>query len=156
MREARGPLILLAVLVVAAAVWFVVQWRSGPTGPRLLQPIEAVPFDFEDVPVRSPDLRVGPARVRGSIQDGFSSWLVIIACAEPEGCTGEFKIDVRFHTGSDKRRLAFVNRAEAPMEGDLLFQGLQDPSTPVVRIDELSLDVRSLGAPSEIPFGVID
>ena len=156
MREARGPLILLAVLVVAAAVWFVVQWRSDRTGPKLLQPIEAVPFDFEDVPVRSPDLRVGPARVRGSIQDGFSSWLIMMACAEPDGCTGEFEIEVGFHTGSDKRRLVFVNRSEAPMEGDLRFQGLQDPSTPVVRIDELSLDVRSLGAPSEIPYGVID
>jgi len=77
-------------------------------------------------------------------------------CAEPDGCTGEFGIKVSFHTGSDHRQLVLVNHFEAPMGGELRFQGLQDPSTPVDRIDGLALDVRVSGVPSEIPYGVID
>ena len=156
MREARGPLILLGVLVVAAVVWFAVQWRSDRNRPARLEVVEATLFDFAAVAVTSPDLLVGPARVRGAIQDGFSSWLVTMDCAQPDGCTGEFGIEVSFHTGSDRRQLVLVNRFEAPMGGELRFEGLQDPSTPVDRIDGLALDVRVSGVPSEIPYDVID
>ena len=156
MRDARGPLILLVVLVVAAVVWFAIQWRSDQERPTRLEPIEATLFDFDAVAVTSPDLLVGPARVRGAIQDGFSSWLVMMDCAQPDGCTGEFGIKVSFHTGSDRRQLVLVNRFEAPMGGELRFEGLQDPSTPVDRIDGLALDVRVLGAPSVLPYDVID
>lgn len=156
MREGRGPLILIAVLVVAAVVWFAVHRRSEINRPMRLEPVEAVRFEFEKVAVGSSDLRVGPARVRGAIQQGFTSWLVMMECAEAEGCIGEFAVTVSYHTGTERRQVVLVNRLEAPMGGELRFQGLQDPSTQVLRIDELTLDVRSSGAPSVLPYDVID
>lgn len=157
MRDARGLLILLAVVVVAAAVvWFSIHRRSDETGPVLLGPAEKVLFDFGGLAVRSPDLRVGEARVRGASQGEFSSWLVTMNCGEPDGCTGEFGITLSFDTGSGDRKIVLVNGLEVPMGGELRFQGLQDPSTPVERIDKLVLEVQSIGAPTELPYGVID
>jgi hypothetical protein len=77
-------------------------------------------------------------------------------CGEPDGCAGEFGITVSFDTGSGDRQLLLVNGLEVPMGGELRFQGLQDPSTPVERIDKLVLEVQSIGAPIELPYGVID
>lgn len=157
MREARGLLILLGVVVVGAlVVWFAIGRRGGETRRPTLEPVKAVLFDFEGVAVKSPDLRVGQARVRGAIQDGFSSWLVMMDCMETDGCAGEYGVKVNFHTGSDPRELVLANAFDVPMGGELRFQGLQDPSTPVDRIDKLVLEVRSSGAPSELPYDVID
>ncbi len=157
MRDARGLLILLAVLVVAAAVvWFSIHRRSDEPGPVLLETAETVLFDFAGLAVRSPDLRVGEARVRGANQGEFSSWLVVMDCEEPEGCAGEFGVTVSFDTGSADRQIVLVNDLQVPMGGELRFQGLQDPSTPVERIDKLVLEVRLMGAPIELPYDVID
>ncbi len=157
MREARGLLILLAVVVVGAlVVWFAIGRRGGESSSPALEPFEAILFDFDDVAVTSPDLQVGQARVRGAIQDGFSSWLVMMDCAQADGCAGEFAVKVSYHTGSEGRELVLANALEVPMGGELRFQGLQDPSTPVDRIDKLSLEVRSSGGPSELPYDVID
>lgn len=157
MRETRGLLILLAVVIVGAlVVWFAIGRRGGESRSPAMEPVEAILFDFDEVAVRSPDLRVGQARVRGAIQDGFSSWLVVVDCAQTDGCAGEFAVRVSYHTGSEARELVLANGLEVPMGGELRFQGLQDPSTPVDRIDKLSLVVRSLGGPSELPYDVID
>jgi hypothetical protein len=141
-------LILLGVVVVAAlAVWFATSDRDGEDA-AMVAPDEVsrtVRFEFDDLSVRSPDLKVGPARVRGAIQEGFSSWLVMMDCAEPDGCAGEFALELSFDTGADRRDFVLTSRGEVPHDGELRFEGLQDPSTPVARVVGLSLEVRSRG-----------
>lgn len=146
MRDSRGLLILLTVVVAAAVVvWFATR-TPGPPAP-VPTPAEpetdtTVRLDFDDLPVDSPDLAVGPARVRVAIQDGFSSWSVIIDCAEPEGCAGELAARVDLDAGDDERQVVLAGRVDVPAGGELHFEGLQDPATPVAGINRVSLEVR--------------
>lgn len=147
MRDSRGLLILLVVVVAAAAV---VWWLTGPRDEgSTVTPDESGPvrFQFPEVAVRSPELAVGPADVRGAISPDHTSWLVITSCLEPAGCAGELALEIRYDTGVGSRVLRLVTRCDAPQGGELRFEGLQDPSTPVRRIERLTLEVTERGAP---------
>ena len=149
MRDSRGLLILLAlVVVVATVVWFAT--RLEPVSPRPTpeedQPIR---FRFSDVKVKSPDLEVVEPEVRGAIRTTYSSWLVTLNCAEPEGCAGEFAIEVRYHTGSDSERIVIATRCDVPNGAELRFEGLQDSPTPVDHIEYLTLEVLERGVPGQ-------
>ncbi len=144
MRDSRGLLIALAVVVVvvvAAVAWWATRPQPGPTRdvPDEIKPVE---FDFTEIAVESPELEVGRAKVKGVIYPTYTTWRVTMDCAEPKGCTGEFAIDLSYHAGSEIRRLVIINRCEAPVGRELRFEGLQDQSTPVDRIEKLSLAVR--------------
>jgi hypothetical protein len=148
-RNARVWWLLLAVAaVVAVVVWFV----SGPepikTTPRPERD-EPVRFSHDEVAVDSARLEVGAASVRGAIHPGYTSWLVIVGCAEPDGCAGEFSVTIEYHTGTESRRIEVENRCDVPFGGEMRFEGLQDPSTPVGRIDELTLEVLERRRPGE-------
>jgi len=149
-REFRGLLIVIAVVVaLAAALWLVNRPKHQPS--RLIpENDEPVRFRFNDVSISSPDLEVVEPEVRGSTRSTYSSWLVVLNCAEPEGCAGKFAIEVRYHTGDESRRLVIVNRCDVPNGGELRFEGLQDPPTPVDRIEGLTLEVLERGASDEI------
>jgi hypothetical protein len=146
-RDIRGLLIVVAVVVaLAAAVWLVNRPKHQPS--RLVpENDEPVRFRFADVSITSPDLEVVEPEVRGSTRSTYSSWLVVLSCAEPEGCAGEFAVEVKYHTGDESRRVVIVNRCEVPNGGEMRFEGLQDPSTPVDRIEGLTLEVRERGTP---------
>ena len=147
MRDLRGLLILTAVvLVVATVVWLA---RSPKPGPTRLEPEEDQPirFRFVELSIDSPDLEVVAPEVRGAIRRTYSSWLVTLSCAEPEGCAGEFTIEVRYHTGNESERIVIATRCDVPLGGELRFEGLQDPSTPIDRIEGLTLEVLERGAP---------
>jgi len=140
-RGARVWWVLLAVVaVVVVVVWFV----SGPepmtTTPRPERD-EPVRFSHDELTVESAELEVGTASVRGAIHPGYISWLVIVGCAEPEGCAGEFSVTIEYHTGTESRRIEVENRCDVPVGAEMRFEGLQDPSTPVGRIDKLILEV---------------
>lgn len=156
MTGARGLLILLAIIVALV----VVVWTIGcppkeeTTPPR--KRAEPVRFNHEDITVKSPDLEVGPATVRGSIFESYLSWVVIIGCAEPEGCAGEFNVTIDYDTGSESRKIIVDNRCEVPMGGELRFEGFQDPATPVAAIGRLTLDVVALGSLDELEVEEIE
>ena len=150
MRELRPLLIVVAVVVaLAAAVWLVNRPKHEPS--RLIpENDEPVRFRFNDVSISSPDLEVVEPEVRGSTRSTYSSWLVVLKCAEPEGCAGTFAIEVRYHTGGESRRLVIRDRCDVPNGGELRFEGLQDPPTPVDRIEGLTLEVLERGVSDEI------
>lgn len=152
MRDSRGLLLLLAVVVVAAvAVWLLT--RRAPESPRRVLPSEAPEterLEFDEVRVDSPDLEVGPARVRTAIQEGFSSWLVIVECAETRGCVGELAADVEYDTGAGSDHVVLAGRFDVAAGGELRFEGLQDPSTPVEAIDRVTLAVRHRGSEGDV------
>lgn len=150
MRDIRGLLIVVAVVVaLAAAVWLVTRPKHEPS--RLIpENDEPVRFRFDDVSIASPDLEVVEPEVRGSIRSTYSSWLVVMKCAEADGCAGEFTLEVKYLTGDERRRLLIVNRLEVPYGGELRFEGLQDPPAPVDRIEGLFLELLEPGASDEI------
>jgi len=138
----RGLLIVVAaVLVVAALVWLAT--RSEPEPPRVERDeAEPVRFEFAEIPVTSPEIDVGPAEIRGAVYPDYSSWRVTMSCDEPDGCTGEFALEVSYRSGSEARRVAFINRCEAPLGQTLRFEGVQDLAAPIDGIDRVVLKVR--------------
>jgi len=148
-RDSRGLLILLVVVVViAAGVWL---WTRPQPDRGLGEPTDREPirFHYSEVAVRSPDLEVGPADVKGAIHPDYTSWRVTLTCGEIEGCAGEFAVELRYTTGSDDERLVLVSRCDVPSGGEMLFGGLQDPPTPVGRIERLSLEMRERATPGQ-------
>lgn len=144
-------LLILAALIV---VFVVVVWYIGCPHPEETPPrperSEPLRFDHNEFKVESPDLEVGPASVRGAIHPSYLSWVVVIDCAEPEGCTGELKLTIEYDTGSETRRIIVDNRCDVPLGGELRFEGFQDPPTPVSRIKSLTLDVVDRSPPIEL------
>jgi hypothetical protein len=155
MRDSRGLLILLVVVVVlAAAVWW---WTRPRPEPPSRQPTRQEPIRFHhtEVAVRSPDLSVGDAEIHGAIHPDYTSWQVSMPCDEPEGCAGEFAVEVRYDAGAGSGRLVLLGRGDVPSGGRLRFEGLQDPPTAVDGVDRVTLEVRSrgrAGAEVEIPL----
>jgi len=149
-RDFRGLLVVVAVVVtLAAGVWLVNRPKHQPS--RLIpENDEPVRFRFADVTITSPDLEVVESEIRGSTRSTYTSWLVVLNCAELEGCAGEFALEVRYHTGSESRRLVMINSCDVPNGGELRFEGLQDPPIPVDRIEGLTLEVLERGASDEI------
>ena len=149
MRESRGLLIVVVVVVaLAALVWFLNRPEHEPS--RLIpDENEPVRFRFSDVSLRSPDLEVSEAEVRGSIRSSYTSWLVVMKCAEPEGCAGELAVEVRYAGGDETRRLSLVTLCDVPDGGEIRFEGLQDPATPIEGIEQLTLEVRERGVSGE-------
>lgn len=158
LRDSRGWLVALAVVViavVAAVVWFATRPRPEP--PRVAPDETApVPFRYSEIAVKSPDLEVGLAEIRGAISPTYMTWRITMDCAEPEGCTGELAVDVRYRVDNESRRIVLINRCEAALGDELRFEGLQDSSTPIDRIEGLSLDVRDRRGfdqgPIEVPL----
>lgn len=143
-----GPRVLLIVLAIVVAlvtaVWFFTRPQPEVTTPppKLDEPLR---FSYEGLAVKSADLLVGTASVRGAIHSGYLSWVVIANCAEPEGCAGEFRVEIEYDTGSETRKIIVDARCDVPLGGELRFEGLQDPPTPVSRIEGLELEVVEFG-----------
>ncbi len=155
MRDFRGLLIVIAVAVaLAAVVWLVSRPEHEPS--RLIPEVdEPVRFRFADVAVASPGLAVGGAEIRGAIRPTYSSWLVVLTCAEPDGCAGEFAIEVSYHTGEASRKLGIVQHCDVANGGELRFEGIQDPPTPIDRIERLTLEVVERNIPGQ-PAGTVE
>ena len=152
MRDSRGLLLLLVVVVAAAIVVWLLTRRepAAPTPQPPAETPETVRLEFDDVRVDSPDLAVGSARVRTAIQQGFSSWLVIVECAETDGCAGELAVDVGYDTGDGRDHVVLAGRFDVPDGGEMRFQGLQDPATTVAAVDRVTVEVRHRGAERDL------
>lgn len=150
MRRFIGLLIICVIIAgaIAAAIWF--RTRSAPAAAEPERPAP-VRFNHTDVAVASPDLNVGSADVRGAYGPGHTSWRVETTCEEPEGCNGSFRVEVRFDSGSGEQRITIGSYVDAPLGGTMRFEGLQDPSTAVMAIKRVSLEVRSRGTLGETP-----
>jgi hypothetical protein len=148
-RDSRGLLVVIAVVVVlAAVVWLVSRPEHVPE--RLIPEDNApVRFRFVDVAVTSPDLQVVAPEIRGAFRSTYSSWLIVLTCAEPDGCAGEFALEVSYDSGGESRKLAIVEQCDVANGGELRFEGLQDPSTPIDRVERLTLTVLDRKVPGQ-------
>lgn len=144
MRESRGLLILLVVVVLTAGlVWFFT--RPKPPAPSEVapEPDAPVPFHFAEVPVRSPDLVVEELQVSGAVAGNHTSWVVTATCAEPEGCVGELLAEVRFLSENGKGEIRLLGEFDVPSGDVLRFEGLQNGYHSVEEIDRVAIEVRS-------------
>lgn len=150
MRRSTGLLIICVIVVVAVAAAILLRTRgsSAPAEPDRPEPVR---FHHTDVAVASPDLDVGPADVRGAYGPGHTSWRVETICEEPEGCNGSFRVEVRFDSGSGEKRITIGSYVDVPSGGPMRFEGLQNPSTAVLAIKRVSLEVHSRGTPGQKP-----
>lgn len=153
-RASRGLLIVVvAVLVMAALVWLATRSRPEPPGVER-DAAGPIRFEFVGITVTSPDLEVGPAEIKGAVYSDYSSWRATMSCNEPDGCTGEFALEVDYRAGGEARRVVFINRCEAAMGGALRFEGLQDQSAPVDAIDGVTLEIRDRRGLDQKPAAV--
>ena len=155
MRNTRGLVVLLVAVAVVATVLFLASRRRSapPAEPAVDQPVR---FSASDVPLTSTDLRVTLEAVRGATYPSYTSWIVELVCAEPDGCAGDFEVEVRFHGGGERRRLVMFDRFDVPDTGVLRFEGMQNASVPVTDIDGVALAVRQRSRPGAPPADVID
>lgn len=158
MRDSRGLVIALTVVVVVVVV-AVAWWASRPQpGPTRTEPDDFTPvvFDFAEISVKSPELEVGRAEINGAVYPAYTSWRVTMDCAEPDGCTGEFALEVSYNSGTEIRRIVIINRCEAAVGDELRFEGLEDRPAPIDGIEKVSLVVRDrrgiAGERVEIPL----
>lgn len=156
MRDSRGLLILLAVVVVIAGV---VWWLTRPQ-PETVEPVATgegpIRFEFVDVPVKSPDLEISSAEVRGAHRAGFTSWTVTMTCEESDGCVGKLVLAVEYAAGNDDGRVMIVDRVDLPEGGELRFLGIEDPGVEVDTIERITLEVRDRQQPNASEAMVFD
>ena len=156
MRDSRGLLILLAVVVVVAGI---VWWLTRPQ-PETVVPVVhqegPVRFEFSDHPVDSPDLEVSNAEVRGVYLSGVNSWTVTTNCARSAGCVGKVVLEVEYASGNDDGRVLIVDRVDLPDGGELRFQGIEDPGLQVGVIRKITLEVLDRRPPSSSEAMVFD
>jgi hypothetical protein len=151
MGDRRGLLVgivVIAVLGILLAGWL--RWR-GSEPPPIEGEGELQRFAFAEVALDSPDLAVAIDEVRGVVHSGHTSWSVTLTCAERDGCAGELAATVDYRGGSENLQIAFVTRCDVAEGGVIRFDGLQDPPTPVSRIDRVSLEVIGRSTPGAWP-----
>jgi len=79
---------VVAVVVVTILV-AVFLWRGFRPAPA---PPEIPSFTQDNVTVTSPDLAVSEALVRGTVHPGYTGWVCLLECLEPEGCRTDLRI----------------------------------------------------------------
>lgn len=152
MKNTRGLLILLAVVVAAAAVLFLLTRREPlPVTPTAVEEPGPIRYRADDVPLSSRGLALSLVGVRASIHADATTWLVALTCDEPEGCAGELEATLHYHSDDEGRRLVMVGRFDVPVGGELRFEGMEQASAAIDRVDRVEVRVRERtprGAPT--------
>ena len=150
MESRRGlviGIVVIAIVGVLVAGWL--RWRASE------QPVEASGelqrLSFTEVPISSPGLAVSLQSVQSAMHPGHTSWSLTLVCDEPEGCAAELTATVDYRSGGDRRQIAFNTRCDVSDGGVIRFDGLEDPPSPVTRVDRVMLEVTSRAAPGAWP-----
>jgi len=143
-RESRGLLILLVVVVLAAGlVWYLT--RPAPPEPPAAIPEPDAPlrFSFTEITVRSPEVRLTDVRVGGSVSSDGTTWVVTATCAETAGCIGEMAVDVSFRSGGGRDAVSLLGEIDVGVGEQLRFDGFLGGHHPVDGVDRVAIAVRS-------------
>ena len=152
MKNTRGLLILIAVVVAAAAVLYLLTRREPtPVTPATVEEPGPIRYRADDVPLSPGGLALSLVGVRASIHPDATTWLVSLTCDEPEGCSGKLEATLHYHSGDEGRRLVMVGRFDVPVGGELRFEGMEQASAAIDRVDRVEVRVRERtprGAPT--------
>ena len=135
--RARWMAVVAAVVVTILAAVFL--WR-GFQSARV--PPEIPSFAQEEVTATSPDLAISEALVRGTVHPGYTDWVCLLECLEPEGCRADLRVVVDYRSGGEAQRLMIDGRVDADMGETMRIGRVQRPPVEVEGIDKVTVEVR--------------
>jgi len=143
------PLLVVAVLVavVAAGVLALRACRIGQSAGE-----QAASFSAENVPTSSPDLAVEAASVRGELHPGYMEWACLLRCKDPDGCSAEVRITVRFTSAGEPEKAIFTGTVDVPIGARARIGGIQRPPRRVDSVEHVDVRVeRRITAGEPVP-----
>jgi len=146
----------VAAVAVAAVVVVAIIIQRGCRRAPIQGPVDVRAFSFDNVPVESPDLAVGPAVVRADSYRGYTDWACRLECREPDGCHAEVRLVLDYSGGGTAGRLMVTATLDAS-QGETMRIGRtqRPPAASVDTVDRVELKVvQSLGADAPTPFVV--
>ena len=148
--RARWMVVVAAVVVTILVAVFL--WRGSQPAPP---PPEIPSFSGDEVTAISPDLAVSEALVRGTVHPGYTDWVCLVECLEPEGCRADLRVVVDYRSGGEAQRLMIDGRVDAEMGETMRIGRVQRPPVEVDGIDKVTIEVRKSyreGAPEPTPI----
>jgi hypothetical protein len=148
--RARWMVVVAVVVVILLAAVFL--WRGFRPAPA---PPEIPSFAQEEVTATSPDLAVSEALVRGTAHPGYTDWVCLLECREPEGCRTDLRVVVDYRSGGEAQRLMIDGRVDADMGETMRIGRVQRPPVEVEGIDMVAIEVRKSyreGGPEPTPI----
>jgi len=129
---------VVAVVVVTILV-AVFLWRGSRPAPALP---EIPSFTGEKVVATSPDLAVSEALVRGTVHPGYTDWVCLLECLEPEGCRADLRVVIDYRSRGEAQRLMIDGRVDADMGETMRIGRVSRPPVEVDGIDKITVEVR--------------
>ena len=148
----RARWMALVAAVVVTIVIAVFLWRGFQSAPV---PPEIPSFTQDKVTVTSPDLAVSEALVRGTVHPGYTGWVCLLECLEPEGCRTDLRVVIDYRSRGEAQRLMIDGRVDADMGETMRIGRVQRPPVEVDGIDKVTIEVRKSyreGAPEPTPI----
>ena len=148
--RARWMAVVAAVVVTIVIAVFL--WRGFQSAPV---PPEIPSFTQEEVTATSPNLAVSEALVRGTVHPGYTDWVCLLECLEPEGCRADHRVVVDYRSGGEAQRLMIDGRVDAEMGETMRIGRVQRPPVEVDGIDKVTIEVlKSIreGGPEPTPI----
>jgi len=129
---------VLAVVVVTILV-AVLLWRGFRPAPA---PPEIPNFSQDKVTAASPDLAVSEALVRGTVHPGYTGWVCLLECLEPEGCRADLRVVIDYRSRGEAQRLMIDGRVDVDMGETMRIGRVQRPPVEVDGVDKVTVEVR--------------
>ena len=128
--------VAVVVVTILAAVFL---WRGSRPAPA---PPEIPSFTQDEVTVISPDLMVSEALVRGTVHPGYTGWVCLLECLEPEGCRTDLRVVIDYRSRGEAQRLMIDGRVDADVGETMRIGRVQRPPVEVDGIDKVTVEVR--------------
>ena len=148
--RARWMALVAAVVVTILVAVFL--WRGFQSAPV---PPEIPSFTQEEVAAISPDLAVSEALVRGTVHPGYTGWVCLLECLEPEGCRTDLRVVIDYRSRGEAQRLMIDGRVDADMGETMRIGRVQRSPVEVDGIDKVTVEVRRSyrgGGPEPTPI----
>ena len=133
----RARWMALVAAVVVTIVIAVFLWRGFQSAPV---PPEIPSFTQEEVAAISPDLAVSEALVRGTVHPGYTDWVCLLECLEPEGCRADLRVVIDYRSHGEAQRLMIDGRVDAEMGETMRIGRVQRPPVEVDGIDKVTIE----------------
>jgi len=141
MSKRAGLLAAVAVLVAAVVISLVIWRGGGSSSPKSLPVGVAEEFDFDQEALVSPEIEVAVITIRGTVLPGYTDWMCLLECREPDGCNADIQITVDYRSSGERRVLQLAGRLQAEMGETMRIGRPQRPPTAVDGIDAVTVKV---------------
>jgi hypothetical protein len=129
-------------------------WRGRRLAPTVAPGLPET-FTVSDVPVESPDLKIGIGTVKWTNHPDYTDWACIIQCRESEGCHAEVQLVVEYLSAGATKRLTIGGQLDAGYGETVRIGRAQRPAVNVERVVGVKVEVLEAfrrGAPTPTPM----